>query len=85
MQEDELVTDLKSQVAELQGKLKTAEGMVTDAYQKGLDAAIQFDQDMDGFLVKFLRKPYSSVIVFAIALGLVVAGGIVGWYSRGIF
>ena len=71
-------------VTELQDRVKELEVEVVAAYQKGLNASREFDAEMDTFLVKFMKRDDSSVIVFAIALGLVLAGGIVGYIFRGL-
>jgi len=76
------IAELKAQVAELQVKLANAEAMVKEAYAKGMQASREFDEEMDTFLINFLRKPYSHIVIFAVALGLVVAGARIGaWLS----
>lgn len=69
---------------ELIEALENAEVRVKDAYLKGIKEAVEFDAEMDTFLVKFMKREDSSVIVFAIALGLVLAGGLIGYLARGI-
>ena len=63
---------------ELIEALGNAEVRVKQAYEAGVQAARDFDKDMDGFLVNFLRKDYSSIVIFAIAGGLVSLGILIG-------
>lgn len=74
------IEELKAEVVELRRKLAIAEQMVKDAYNKGLQASREFDSEMDGFLIKFLRRDDSHIIIFAIALGLVSAGFALGTF-----
>ena len=66
---------------ELKTALASAESRAAQAYQNGMNAAREFDTEMDGFLINFLRKDYSSIVIFAIAACLIAAG----WILRGFF
>lgn len=72
------IEELKAKVAELEMKLAVALQEARVAYTKGMQAAREFDEEMDTFMLKFYKKPYSSVVTFAVVAALMCASGYLG-------
>lgn len=69
---------LEAKIKTLEEELAGVRSEVSEAYMDGVKAAREFDAEMDAFLVNFLRKPYSSIVIFAIAGGLLSFGILIG-------